>query len=110
MIAHAAEAFVGEAKRTLDLAQYDFHLADETAAIVGGAIKAAAKRGVAVRMIYDVGHRNPIPVPPPPEPDVELISSLGVPHRPIAGVPDLMHHKYSVRDRQAAAERQALQP
>jgi len=55
-------------------------------------------RGVAVRMIYDVGHRNPIPVPPPPEPDVELIASLGVPHRPIAGVPDLMHHKYVVRD------------
>ena len=49
-------------------------------------------------MIYDVGHRNPIPVPPPPEPDVELISSLGVPHRPIAGIPDLMHHKYAVRD------------
>jgi len=49
-------------------------------------------------MIYDVGHRNPIPVPPPPEPDVQLISSLGVPHRPIAGVPDLMHHKYVVRD------------
>ena len=49
-------------------------------------------------MIYDVGHRNPIPVPPPPEPDVELISSLGVPHKPIAGVPDLMHHKYAVRD------------
>ena len=49
-------------------------------------------------MIYDVGHRNPIPVPPPPEPDVELISSLGVPHRPIAGIPDLMHHKYVVRD------------
>ena len=51
-----------------------------------------------MRMIYDVGHRNPIPVPPPPEPDVELISSLGVPHRPIAGVPDLMHHKYAVCD------------
>ena len=49
-------------------------------------------------MIYDVGHRNPIPVPPPPEPDVELISSLGVPHKPIAGIPDLMHHKYAVRD------------
>jgi phosphatidylserine/phosphatidylglycerophosphate/cardiolipin synthase-like enzyme len=92
------ESFIGEAKRTLDLAQYDFHLADETAQIVGGAIKDAAKRGVAVRMIYDVGHPNPIPVPPPPEPDVELISSLGVPHRPIAGVPDLMHHKYAIRD------------
>ena len=68
---------------------------------MGGAIKAAAARGVAVRMIYDVGHRNPIPVPPPPEPDVELISSLGVPHRPIAGIPDLMHHKYAVRDGEA---------
>jgi phosphatidylserine/phosphatidylglycerophosphate/cardiolipin synthase-like enzyme len=90
---------MGEAKRTLDLAQYDFHLAGETAEIVGGAIQGAARRGVDVRMIYDVGHRNPIPVPPPPEPDVELISSLGVPHRPIAGVPDLMHHKYAVRDR-----------
>jgi phosphatidylserine/phosphatidylglycerophosphate/cardiolipin synthase-like enzyme len=27
-----------------------------------------------------------------------LISSLGVPHRPVAGIPDLMHHKYVVRD------------
>jgi phosphatidylserine/phosphatidylglycerophosphate/cardiolipin synthase-like enzyme len=90
--------FLGTAQASLDLAQYDFHLASRTAEIVGGAIKDAAKRGVAVRMIYDVGHRNPIPVPPPPEPDVELISSLCVPHRPIAGVPDLMHHKYAVRD------------
>jgi phosphatidylserine/phosphatidylglycerophosphate/cardiolipin synthase-like enzyme len=49
-------------------------------------------------MIYNVDHHNPIPVPPPPEPDVELISSLGVPHRAIAGEPDLMHHKYVIRD------------
>jgi phosphatidylserine/phosphatidylglycerophosphate/cardiolipin synthase-like enzyme len=97
-IAHEVAGFLGEARRTLDLALYDFHLADDTAAIVGDAIKEAAKRGVALRMIYDVGHRNPIPVPPPPEPDVELISSLGVPHRPIAGIPDLMHHKFAVRD------------
>ena len=94
-------SFLGAAQKSLDLAQYDFHLAPETAEIVGGAIKEAAARGVAVRMIYDVGHRNPIPVPPPPEPDVELISSLGVPHRPIAGIPDLMHHKYAVRDGEA---------
>jgi phosphatidylserine/phosphatidylglycerophosphate/cardiolipin synthase-like enzyme len=94
-------AYLGEARRTLDLAQYDFHLGPETAAIVGGAIKDAAARTVAVRMIYDVGHRNPIPVPPPPEPDVQLIASLGVPHRAIAGIPDLMHHKYVVRDGEA---------
>ena len=76
-VAKQVASFLGEARRSLDLAQYDFHLAPETAALVGGAIKDAAARGVAVRMIYDVGHRNPIPVPPPPEPDVELISSLG---------------------------------
>jgi len=97
-VANQVASFLGAARRSLDLAQYDFHLAPETAEVVGGAIKAAAARGVAVRMIYDVGHRNPIPVPPPPAPDVELISSLGVPHRPIAGIPDLMHHKYVVRD------------
>jgi phosphatidylserine/phosphatidylglycerophosphate/cardiolipin synthase-like enzyme len=97
-VAKQVVSFMGEARQSLDLAQYDFHLGAETAELVGGAIKAAAARGVAVRMIYDVGHRNPIPVPPPPEPDVELISSLGVPHRPIAGIPDLMHHKYVVRD------------
>src|SRR4051812_32081774 len=43
----------------------------------------------------------PVPVPPPPEPDGVLIASLGVPAKAIAGVPDLMHHKYVVRDRTA---------
>ena len=100
-IARLIEAFLGAAQRSLDLAQYDFNLGPETAAIVGGAIKAAAERGVAVRFVYNVDHRNPIPVRPPPEPDVELIGSLGVPSRPIAGVPDLMHHKYVIRDGQS---------
>src|SRR3954454_1332712 len=100
-VANQVAEFLRGAKKTLDVAQYDFHLAPETAAAVAGAIKEAAARGVAVRMIYDVGHRNPIPVPPPPEPDAKLIASLGVPHRPIAGIPDLMHHKYVVRDRDA---------
>ena len=81
------------------MAQYDFHLGAETGALVGGAIRDAVARGVAVRIVYDVDHPNPIPVPPPPEPDVQMIASLGVPHRPVAGVPDLMHHKYVVRDR-----------
>jgi phosphatidylserine/phosphatidylglycerophosphate/cardiolipin synthase-like enzyme len=51
-----------------------------------------------VRILYNVDHVNPIPVPPPPEPDVQLISALGVPSKAIAGVPDLMHHKFVVRD------------
>jgi len=53
---------------------------------------------VAVRIAYNLDHRLPIPVPPPSEPDADLISSFGVPAKAIAGVPDLMHHKYVVRD------------
>jgi phosphatidylserine/phosphatidylglycerophosphate/cardiolipin synthase-like enzyme len=69
--------------------------------VVTGAIRAAAGRGVSVRIVYNVDHRNPIPVPPPPEPDVQLIKALGVPEKAVAGVPDLMHHKFVVRDRSA---------
>ena len=90
--------FLGGAERTLDLAQYDFHLQPDTAAVVGGAIRQAAARGVAIRFIYNVDHRFPIPVPPPPEPDVQLIETLPVEAKALAGIPDLMHHKYVVRD------------
>src|SRR4051812_8093362 len=100
-IARELAEFLAPAQRSLDLAQYDFHLGPETAGVVGGALKEAAGRGVAVRIIYDVDSANPIPVPPPPEPDVELIASLDLPSRPIAGVPDLMHHKYVIRDGEA---------
>src|SRR5919202_3921429 len=100
-IAHAIADFLGGARRSLDLAQYDFNLLPETAAVVGGAIKDAAGRGVAVRIAYNLDHRLPIPVPPPPEPDATLIASFGVPSKPIAGDPDLMHHKYVIRDGQS---------
>ncbi len=97
-VAREVAEFVGAARRSLDLAQYDFNLGPETREVVGGALKEAAARGVAVRIVYNVDHARPIPVPPPPEPDVQLISSLGVPARAIAGVPDLMHHKFVIRD------------
>jgi phosphatidylserine/phosphatidylglycerophosphate/cardiolipin synthase-like enzyme len=97
-VAAEVVAFIGQAERSLDFAHYDFNLRTETAALVGGAVEAAARRGVRVRFLYNLEHRNPIPVPPPPEPDGELIESLGVPVKPVAGVPDLMHHKYVVRD------------
>ena len=97
-IAHAIADFLDGAGRTLDLAQYDFNLGEETAAIVGDAIRRASTRGVAIRFAYNVDHANPIPVPPPPEPDVQLIASLPVVGKAIAGIPDLMHHKYVIRD------------
>src|SRR5881394_4350164 len=84
-IAQLVAEFLGAAQRSLDLAQYDFNLGPETKEVVGGAIEAAAARGVAVRILYNVDHVQPIPVPPPPEPDVELMQSLRVPAKAVAG-------------------------
>jgi phosphatidylserine/phosphatidylglycerophosphate/cardiolipin synthase-like enzyme len=97
-IAQAVAEFLDGATATLDLAQYDFNLGTETAKIVGDAIRRAAERGVKIRFAYNIDHANPIPVPPPPEPDVKLIGSLPVEGKAIAGIPDLMHHKYVIRD------------
>jgi phosphatidylserine/phosphatidylglycerophosphate/cardiolipin synthase-like enzyme len=58
----------------------------------------ASRRGVSVRLAFNVDHENPIPVPPPPRGEPTLIDSLDVPTKGIAGIPDLMHHKYVVRD------------
>jgi phosphatidylserine/phosphatidylglycerophosphate/cardiolipin synthase-like enzyme len=97
-VAGRVAAWVGAARRTLDLALYDFNLGAETEAVVVGAIRAAAARGVAVRLAYNVDHPNPIPVPPPAELVPEDVEELPVPTRAVSGVPDLMHHKFSVRD------------
>jgi phosphatidylserine/phosphatidylglycerophosphate/cardiolipin synthase-like enzyme len=91
-------SFLRDARRTLDFAHYDLNVGAENAAALGAAIREASGRGVAIRFLYNLDHRNPIPVPPPPEPDGDLIASWDVPVRAIAGVPDLMHHKYVVRD------------
>jgi phosphatidylserine/phosphatidylglycerophosphate/cardiolipin synthase-like enzyme len=97
-VAAIVGAFLSGATKTLDIALYDFNLADATAAVVVGALKSAAARGVAVRLMYNVDHAMPIPVPPPPSTDPADVAALGVPVKGIAGVPDLMHHKYVVRD------------
>jgi phosphatidylserine/phosphatidylglycerophosphate/cardiolipin synthase-like enzyme len=90
--------FLDGARKTLDVAQYDFHLGGDARDIVSDAFHRAAGRGVRTRLVYNVDHRNPIPVPPPPEPDVAFIATLPVQGKAIAGVPDLMHHKFVVRD------------
>jgi phosphatidylserine/phosphatidylglycerophosphate/cardiolipin synthase-like enzyme len=100
-IAEYAGEFIAGATKTLDLALYDFDLEQPTARLVASAIADAAKRGVAVRLAFNVDHENPIPVPPPPRGEPTLIDSLDVPTKPIPGIPDLMHHKFVVRDGQS---------
>lgn len=91
-------AFFQGAQKALDIAIYDLNLTGLPAEQVAQSVKAAAGRGVAVRLMYNVDFPNPIPVPPPSDPDTAFIDALGVPNRPISGVPSLMHHKYVVRD------------
>ena len=80
---------------------YDLRLEDSPSARLLDSFDAAVKRGVAVRLIFNEDHAQTIPVPPPPEIDwafVDRLKAMGVQVRPVPGVPDLMHHKYVVRD------------
>jgi phosphatidylserine/phosphatidylglycerophosphate/cardiolipin synthase-like enzyme len=90
--------FIGKAERSLDLAVYDVRFETAAGGLVLASLLAAVQRGVTVRLLYNVAHPGPIPVPPPPETAPEAIESLPVPTRGVAGIPDLMHHKYVVRD------------
>jgi len=96
--ANALAEFLSGAERTLEIAVYDLHLPPELIAIVGGALRAAQQRGVAVRLAYNLDHAKTAPVPPPPITDPDALEADPFPTAAIPGVPDLMHHKYVVRD------------
>ena len=101
-VARKIAAFVDGARETLELALYDIRLHDETADIVRTALVGAHERGVHVRLVYnvdDVDERPP--VPPPPKTEPSLIETLPFETAAVPGWPDLMHHKYVVRDRDA---------
>jgi phosphatidylserine/phosphatidylglycerophosphate/cardiolipin synthase-like enzyme len=106
-IARRIAAFVDGAKETLELALYDIRLHDETAEVVKKALVGAHERGINVRLVYNVdddGDSPPpvrAPVPPPPKTEPTLIESLPFETAGVPGWPDLMHHKYVVRDRDA---------
>ena len=101
-IAQAVADFLGAAKQSLALALYDVRLHDETADIVKGALVAAHERGVDIRLVYNLDReRRPIPVPPPPQTEPSLLEQLPFPTVPVPGWPDLMHHKYVIRDDEA---------
>jgi phosphatidylserine/phosphatidylglycerophosphate/cardiolipin synthase-like enzyme len=87
------------ARSSLDLALYDVRLPCAVGDRVAGALRDAAARGVAVRIAFNHEEDRPRkPLPPPPRTERPLLEALGVPVCGIPGQPDLMHHKYAVRD------------
>ena len=93
--------FLDAATQTLDVAIYDLRLVEGPAAALLNSFEAARKRGVRVRLMFNQDHALAIPVPPPPEIDwtfIDKLKAIGVAWKPVPGVPDLMHHKYVVRD------------
>jgi phosphatidylserine/phosphatidylglycerophosphate/cardiolipin synthase-like enzyme len=97
-IAHALAEFFAAAKQTLEIAVYDYRLPADLDEIVRGALVDAQKRGVAIRLAYNLDHAKAVPVPPPPSTNPDAIEADPFPTAAIPGVPDLMHHKYVVRD------------
>jgi phosphatidylserine/phosphatidylglycerophosphate/cardiolipin synthase-like enzyme len=97
-VAAELAAFLAGAQRSLDIAIYDVKLSGPVEQTVLGALVAARERGVTVRLAFNADHPGHMQGPPPPETDPELIAALPMETRGIPGVPDLMHHKYVVRD------------
>lgn len=97
-VAAPIATFIDAARSTLEIAIYDLRLQGGAADAVCGSIKRAQARGVHVRLVFNQDHPAKEPDPPPPAVDWDLLHSLNVPFKPIRGVPDLMHHKYVVRD------------
>jgi phosphatidylserine/phosphatidylglycerophosphate/cardiolipin synthase-like enzyme len=93
--------FLSGAKLSLDVAIYDLKLDGQAANLLRRALDQARERGVAVRMVYNLDHPRTRPLPPPGFVDYEFLRSLRLNSRSIPGVPDLMHHKYVVRDQSA---------
>src|SRR5918911_3642796 len=101
-VARMIAVFVAPAKETLELALYDLRLHDETAEIVRGALVGAHERGVHVRLVYNLDREDARPpIPPPPKTEPSLVEALPFETAAVPGWPDLMHHKYVVRDRAA---------
>jgi len=97
-MARRVAAFLHEARESLDLALYDVRLPGEPGDVVAGALREATERGVRVRIAYNADHPERLFFPPPPRTKPELLEAMPFPTCGIPGIPDLMHHKYVVRD------------
>ena len=96
--------WLGAASRTLDLALYDVRLPGPVGDAVAEALRAAMRRGVRVRLVFNDDTPGPDPrpfEPPPPSTERHILEELGAELKGVPGWRDLMHHKYVVRDEAA---------
>jgi phosphatidylserine/phosphatidylglycerophosphate/cardiolipin synthase-like enzyme len=100
-VARRVAAFLSHARESLELALYDVRLPDPVGSIVADQLRAASGRGVKVRLVYNTDAGRPAALHPPPQTQPEILERLPIDVRAISGVPDLMHHKYVVRDGEA---------
>jgi phosphatidylserine/phosphatidylglycerophosphate/cardiolipin synthase-like enzyme len=100
-VARRVADFLRPARASLELALYDVRLPDPVGSIVADELRAAAERGVEVRLLYNIDSDRPAEIHPPPSTRPEILDQLPAQTRAVPGIPDLMHHKYVVRDRSA---------
>jgi phosphatidylserine/phosphatidylglycerophosphate/cardiolipin synthase-like enzyme len=97
-VAQEIAAFLAGARSSIELALYDVKLGHDTGPLVVPQLIEQASSGIAVRLVFNKEHPGGVPVPPPPQSEWWTIEALDVPTRGVSGVPDLMHHKYVIRD------------
>jgi phosphatidylserine/phosphatidylglycerophosphate/cardiolipin synthase-like enzyme len=98
-VAGRVVAFVEGARRSLDVAIYDFHARQGASAAIGDALEAALHRGVHVRVVFNEERlEHPNATAAPMQGDPAVIDGLEVPTHAISDRGALMHHKYIVRD------------
>jgi phosphatidylserine/phosphatidylglycerophosphate/cardiolipin synthase-like enzyme len=103
--------FIGDAKSTIDIAIYDFRLRDEAATIVADGLRAQARKGMRVRIVYDHAAdpgADAIPAAGPShvESDQKLLGTDSFVRsfadvaqvKGVTGYRVLMHNKYILRD------------
>jgi phosphatidylserine/phosphatidylglycerophosphate/cardiolipin synthase-like enzyme len=103
--------FIAGARKSLDIAIYDFRLDDDAAAIVSAALRDRARNNVTIRMIYDATTEpaaNDSPGMPPAHLEADrkapgtetFVNSFAdiAQIKPVTGYRVLMHCKYLIRD------------
>ncbi len=100
-VAAQLTAFIHAAQHSLDIAIYDFRLADAARQRITEALAERAAAGVRIRIAYDADKpaepRLDVGMDPAPGGTGAFVQALGYPWRRIASQ-KLMHNKYLVRD------------